>query len=137
VIDMNLALAERVARATLSHAAGLGLAMTVSVVDEAGRLVLTLRGDGTGFLTPETSRAKAVAAIAFRRDTRDLAEWRKSNPAFWESVPAISRHEALPSSGAVPVRIGDRVIGAVGCGGGTPEQDHECAAAGAAAVAQG
>ena len=39
----------------------LGTPMTVTVVDEAGRLVLRARGNGAGFFTPETSRAKAVA----------------------------------------------------------------------------
>ena len=39
----------------------LGSPMTVTVVDEAGRLVLSARGDGTGLFTPETSKATAVA----------------------------------------------------------------------------
>jgi uncharacterized protein GlcG (DUF336 family) len=34
----------------------------------------------------------------------------------------------------VPIVVKGRVIGAIGCGGGTGEQDHECAVAGAAAV---
>ena len=41
--------------------------MTVTVVDEAGRLVLSARGDGTGFFTPETSKAKAVVAAPASR----------------------------------------------------------------------
>jgi glc operon protein GlcG len=135
MIEMTLQRAEVVARATLAKAQALGIGMTVSVVDEAGRLVLTLRGDRTGFLTTETSRAKAVAAVAFRRPTRELAELRKSNAAFWESVPAVSGGTALPSPGAVPLLVGDRLIGAVGCGGGSPDEDHECASAGAAALA--
>ena len=43
-------------------------------------------------------------------------------------------NEILPSIGAVPIIKAGRVIGAIGCGGGTGEQDHECAEAGAAAV---
>jgi uncharacterized protein GlcG (DUF336 family) len=58
----------------------------------------------------------------------------KTNPVFWAAVPAVSRGEALPSTGAVPIVGGGRVIGAIGCGGGTPDADHECALAGAAAV---
>jgi uncharacterized protein GlcG (DUF336 family) len=58
----------------------------------------------------------------------------KTNPVFWAAVPAISSGTALPSTGAVPLLINGRVIGAIGCGGGTPEQDHESAAAGAAAL---
>jgi glc operon protein GlcG len=134
MLEMTLDIAERAARAALVKAAAMNVAMTVTVVDEAGRLVVTLKGDRTGFLTTETSRAKAVAAAAFRRSTRELAEMQKTNPVFWAAVPAVSRGEALPSGGAVPIVSGARVIGAIGCGGGTPEEDHECAAAGAGAI---
>jgi glc operon protein GlcG len=135
MIEMKLETADRIARAALAKAAALGIGMTVCVVDEAGRLVLVMKGDDTGFLTPETARAKAVAAAAFKRATRELAEMQKTNPVFWAAVPAISRGEALPSTDAVPIVAEGRVIGAVGCGGGSPDQDHECASAGAAAVA--
>jgi uncharacterized protein GlcG (DUF336 family) len=135
MIEMKLEIAERAARAALAHAAGMRVAMTVSVVDEAGRLVLIMKGDNTGFMTTETSRAKAVAAAAFRRSTREMAEMQKSHPVFWSAVPAISRGELLPSTGAVPIVLGGRVIGAIGCGGGSAEQDDECARAGAAAAA--
>jgi len=134
MIELTLDIADRAARAALAKAAAMNIALTVSVVDEAGRLVLTLRGDRTGFFTTETSRAKAVAAAAFRRSTKEMVEMQKGNPVFWAAVPAISRGELLPSTGAVPLLVGGRVIGAIGCGGGSPDEDHECAAAGAAAV---
>ena len=51
-------------------------------------------------------------------------------------MPAALAGEILPSIGAVPIVKGGRVIGAIGCGGGTGEQDHECAEAGAAAVGE-
>lgn len=131
MIEMNLETALRVAQAALTKAAEMNKAMTATVVDEAGRLVVTLRGDGTGFLTTETSRAKALAAASFRRPTLDMVELAKSNP-FWTHVPTVSRGEALPTGGAVPIMRGGRFIGAIGCGGGTPEEDHVCALAGAA-----
>jgi glc operon protein GlcG len=42
--------------------------------------------------------------------------------------------EIMPSTGGAPITAGGRLIGAIGCGGGTGEQDHQCAMAGAAAV---
>ncbi len=80
MIELNLAMAERAMRPAQERAKDLGTPMTVTVVDEAGRLVISARGDGTGFFTPDTSRG-------------------------------------------------------IGCGGGTGEQDHECALAGAQALA--
>jgi glc operon protein GlcG len=132
--ELTLEMAEKAVKAAQAKARELGTSMSVSVVDDAGRLVLCARGDGTGFFTPETSRAKAVAAAAFRRPTKDMANLRESAPAFWGNIAAVLGGQALPSIGAVPVTSGGKLIGAVGCGGGTGEQDHLCAEAGAAAI---
>ncbi|HET7671638.1 MAG TPA: heme-binding protein [Burkholderiales bacterium] len=130
---MTLELAERAVRAAQAKARELGTPMTVSVVDEAGRLVLSARGDGTGFFTPETSRAKATAAAAFRKSTTALAELRKVH-VFWEVMPTITDGQALPTPGGAPILRQGRVIGGIGCGGGTGEQDQQCADAGAQAL---
>jgi glc operon protein GlcG len=134
MIDMTLELAERAVKAAQAKARALGTAITVTVVDEAGRLVLAARGDGTGFFTPETSRAKAVAAAAFRRPTSEMAKLVADGSIFWSTVPTILAGQVLPSDGGAPLVRGGRVIGGIGCGGGTGEQDHECAIAGAAAL---
>lgn len=131
MIEMNMDTALRAAQTALAKAAQMNKTMSASVVDEAGRLVVTLRGDGAGFLTTETSRAKAMASASFRRPTMDMVELAKTNP-FWTHVSTVTRGEALPTGGAVPILRGGRVIGAIGCGGGTPEEDHICAEAGAA-----
>ena len=133
MIEMTLEIAERAVRATQAKARQLGTPITVSVVDEAGRLVLCARGDRTGFFTPDTSRAKAAAAAAFRRTTKSMAEERGAHGDFWDNLAAVVAGQALPSTGGVPILKEDRIIGAVGCSGGTSEQDHYCAAAGAEA----
>jgi uncharacterized protein GlcG (DUF336 family) len=135
MIEMTLDMAERAVRAARDKARALGTPMTITVVDEAGRLVLSSRGDGTGFFTPETSRAKAMAAAAFRMSTADLAERVQKGGPFWTHMGSAIPGQLLPSHGAVPILVGGRVIGAIGCGGGTGEQDQECAAAGAAVLA--
>jgi glc operon protein GlcG len=134
VIEMTLEMAEKAAKAAQARAKALGTPMTVTVVDEAGRLVLCARGDGTGFLTTETSRGKAAAAAAFRRATREMVDLAREHPAFWNAITPLAGGQILPSTGGVPIRAGARVIGGIGCGGGTGEQDHECAMAGAQAI---
>jgi len=134
--ELTLEMAEKAVKAAQAKARELGTPMSATVVDDSGRLVLSARGDGTGFFTPETSRGKAVAAAAFRRPTKDMAQLRESSPAFWGNVATVLGGQALPSIGGVPVVSGGKVIGAVGCGGGTGEQDHQCAEAGAAAISR-
>ncbi|HKW92768.1 MAG TPA: heme-binding protein [Methylomirabilota bacterium] len=135
MMELTLEMAERAVRAAREKAKALGTPMTVTVVDEAGRLVLTARGDGTGFFTPETSRAKAVAAANFRMSTAELADRVQKGGAFWAHVSGALPGQILASHGAVPIVVNGRMIGAIGCGGGTGEQDHECAVAGAAVLA--
>jgi glc operon protein GlcG len=132
--ELTLEMAEQAVRVAQARARELGTPMTVSVVDEGGRLVLCARADGTGFFTPETSRAKAVAAAAFCRSTTELAELAAKGSAFWKTVPVILEGQALPTPGGAPVLRAGRLIGGIGCGGGTGEQDQQCADAGAAAV---
>ncbi|HXE00017.1 MAG TPA: heme-binding protein [Candidatus Acidoferrum sp.] len=134
MVELTLEMAEQALRAARERARELGSPMTVTVVDEGGRLVLCARGDDTGFFTPETSRAKAVAAAAFRRSTTELADLAAKGSAFWKTVPVILEGQALPTPGGAPLLRGGRIIGGIGCGGGTGEQDQQCADAGAAAV---
>ncbi len=133
MIQMTLQVAETAVRAAQDKAKALGTPMTVTVVDEAGRLVLCARGDGTGFFTPETSRAKAVAAASFKRPTKELAGM-VAQGGFWALVPTVLQGQALPTLGGTPIVSGGQVIGGIGCGGGTGQQDQESSDAGAAAV---
>ncbi len=134
-MQLNLELAEKMAKTAREKAKQLGISITVSIVDQSGRLILTMRGDGTGFLTPETSRGKATAAAAFGMPTKKMVELQQHNSAFWSALPAFA-NGILPTTGAVPIIHNDQIIGAVGCGGGTGDQDHECALAAAEALMQ-
>jgi len=134
MIEMTLEIAQRAAVAALARAREIGASMSVVVVDEAGRTVLMLRGDGASFLSPDTARAKAVTAANFRRSTRELGERAEANPLFWRSASAVTGGDILISMGGAPIRRDGRVIGAIGCGGGQGAQDDECADAGAMAA---
>jgi len=105
VIDMTLEIAEKAARAAQARARELGTPITVTVVDEAGRLVLSARGNGTGFFTPETSRGKAVAAAAWRRSTKEMAEAAPEYSLFWNALSGLVPGQVLPSTGGVPISV--------------------------------
>jgi len=105
--ELRLEMAEKAVKAAQAKARELGTPMSATVVDDAGRLVLCARGDGTGFFTPETSRAKAVAAAAFRRPTKDMAQLRESSPRFsgamWLRYWAARLFRALGACRLFPV----------------------------------
>jgi uncharacterized protein GlcG (DUF336 family) len=131
MIEMTLELAEAVGEAALKKAAQIKRPMSVSVVDESGRLVFYSRMDGAGFFTFDTSRAKAMAAASFKRSTLEITQNKELNPLLWYSLPSVVPAQALPSPGGLPIKKDGRVIGAIGLGGGSPEEDHDCAMAGA------
>ena len=134
MIEMTLKLALTGMEAAQVKAEELGAPITVTVVDEAGGLVLTARADEANIFTPQTSRGKAMAAVAFRRPSKDLVDLLRTQPAYWSALPSLVPGEVLPSTGAVPIELDGRVIGALGCGGGTADEDHECALAGKEAI---
>ena len=132
MIEMTQELAEKIGKTALAKATELGRPMSVSVVDESGRLVYFARQDGAGFFTFDTSRAKAMAAASFKRSTMEITENKDQNPLLWYSLPSVIPAQALPSPGGEPVFRDGRLIGALGLGGGLPDEDQACAKAGAA-----
>lgn len=134
MIEMTLELARKAADAAHETSKQFEKPMSVAVVDEAGRLVFYSRADGAGFFTFDTSRAKAMAAASFRRSTMDITANKDQNPLLWYSLPSVMPAQALPSPGGVPIWKNDRVIGAIGIGGGQPDEDDVCATAGANAI---
>ena len=131
---MTLELAEKIAKAALDKATEFKRPMGVSVVDESGRLVYFSRANGAGFFTFDTSRAKATAAASFKRSTKEITENKDLNPLLWYSLPSVVPAQALPSPGGLPLFMDNHIIGAIGLGGGSPDEDHECALAGAAVI---
>ena len=137
MIEMTLELAERIAKAAHEKSGEFRRPMSVAVVDESGRLVYYSRADGAGFFTFDTSRAKAMAAASFKRSTQDITDHKDLNPLLWFSLPSVVPAQALPSPGGVPIWRANTLIGAIGIGGGTPDEDHACALAGAEVVTSG
>ncbi len=134
MIEMTLELAERIGKQALAKANEMARPMSVSVVDESGRLVYFSRADGAGFFTFDTSRAKAMAAASFKRSTMEITDNKEANPLLWYSLPSVVPAQALPSPGGVPIFRDGHIIGALGLGGGSPEEDHACAMAGAEVI---
>lgn len=129
---MTHAMAMAVYERCRQHALEKGHRITVTVVDKAGRLMLTIRDDGTGFFTPDTSRGKAVASAGFRRRTADIDK--EAGQGFYAAVPVLLPGQILTSPGGSPIIVRGEVVGGVGVGGAPAEMDQEIADIGAAAA---
>ena len=105
--------------------------MSIAVVDAGGRLVAFARMDGAIWAGVYGSTGKAIASAAFKRPSgffQDMAD----RPIF-QGIKAGEGDHMILSQGAVPIMRDGETIGAVGVGGGTGQQDEDCAQAGAAA----
>jgi uncharacterized protein GlcG (DUF336 family) len=106
-----------------------GWKLNIAVVDWAGNLVAFERMDDAQLASIAISQHKARAAAEFRRETK----------VFEGAVQAgnntvLTLDGIMASRGGVPLIVDGKIIGAIGCSGGTGTQDEVVAKAGAHAV---
>jgi uncharacterized protein GlcG (DUF336 family) len=129
---LTLAEANRILEGAVAKAEALGIKVNVAVCDGGGRLKAFARMDGAGWAGMYGSQGKAVASAATGRASGDLQE-RADTPIYRGIVAAEGGHMIL-SKGAVPIIRDGEIIGGCGVGGGTSDEDEECARAGVSLV---
>lgn len=112
----------------------LGVPVNISVCDAAGNEVAFLRPDGAPLLSMGIARDKAYTVVAF--NGLPTARWYdliKDEPALLTGI--VHRDRLVIFGGGVPILVDGVLVGAVGCSGGSAEEDAVVATAGADAVA--
>ena len=100
-----------------------GYRVSATVVGRNGEVLVQLRGDGTGPHTMENSFKKAFTARTFRIPSGEMEERLKKNPA----MGAQYLTGFTTARGALPIKIGDEVVGAAGVSGAPGgEKDEAC-----------
>jgi uncharacterized protein GlcG (DUF336 family) len=127
---LTLEEANRIMQGALAKARELNIKINVAVCDAGGRLIAFNRMDGAIWGGVYGSMGKAVASAAFGRSSGELQE-RADSPIIRGIALAEGGH-MIPSQGAVPIIRQGVVEGACGVGGGTSQQDEDCARAGVA-----
>ena len=98
------------------------------MVDGGGRLIAMNRMDGAIWASAYGCQGKAVASAAFGRASGEMQE-RAAQPTP-AGINAASGGEMIMGQGAVPIIRNGVIEGACGVGGGTSQQDEDCAQAG-------
>ncbi|MET7861364.1 heme-binding protein [Streptomyces sp. NPDC005318] len=121
--------------ATASTAAeAAGVTVAVTVLDAGGHLLAFRRDDRAVLIAGETSNRKAYTALQLGAPTAELVDAVKPGGLF-HTLPTALDRPLLFIAGGVPVFRDGRLVGAVGVGGGAPEQDHGFATAAVEALA--
>jgi uncharacterized protein GlcG (DUF336 family) len=130
--DLSLATALAIAQTTVDTCKGQGYGVSVAVVGRNGELLVHLRGDNTGPHTMENSFRKAYTSRTFRIPSADMAKRLKENPQLGQ----VYLSNIVPAGGALPIKVGEEVIGAVGASGAPGgDKDEACVKAGIDKVA--
>ena len=133
-MDITLSRASKAIEAGKVVAAELGIPFTISVVDAGAHVVAVSRMDGAALVSIEVSQAKARTSVLFAQPTKGLAgAVQPGAPMF--GIESGTRDPLAFIAGGVPViDVDGRLVGAVGVGGGFPDQDHQVAEAVLAAL---
>jgi uncharacterized protein GlcG (DUF336 family) len=124
--------ARRVIAAAEKKATEIGQPMNIAVADAGGNLVAHVRQDGAWLGSIDISIKKAYTSRAFDIATKDLAEHSQSGKQFF-GIHASNSGKIMIFAGGIPLKFEGEVVGAIGVSGGSGEQDHAVAEAGAAA----
>ena len=130
--DLTAAIALSIAQTAIETCKANGYAVSATIVGRAGEIIVQIRGDGTGPHTMENAFKKAFTARTFRIPSGEMEKRLKDNP----QLAAIYLTNVIATQGALPITIGDDVIGAVGVSGAPGgDKDEACAKTGIDKVA--
>lgn len=129
---ITLADARRIMAAAEIKADEIGQPMNVAVADAGGNLVAHVRMDNAWLGSVDISIKKAWTSRAFDITTKDLGENSQSGDQFF-GIHASNQGKVMIFAGGIPLKKDGKVVGAIGVSGGSGEQDHSVAEAGAAA----
>ena len=126
--NVTLEEANRICDAAIAKADEIGVKVSISVVDSGTNLMAMKRMDGAIMLGVEGSRGKAVASALFGMPSSELED-RADRPVFRALMTQMGGR-LIMGIGAVPIMKDGALIGAVGVGGASGEEDEQCAIAG-------
>lgn len=116
---IGLGQAQTIVAAALAEAEKRGWPMNIAVVDTHGDLVHFARMDGAQLASVGVSQRKARTAARWRRESRVFFEAYGKGSAIYGTLDS----DLAASPGGIPLVADGKIIGAVGCSGGTSDQD--------------
>ncbi len=128
--SITLEQSQAIIEACRSEATAIGQPMNIAVVDDAGHLVAFAAMDDTKLIGEDISQKKALTAVYFQMDTRDLAPLVQPGQQLY-GIEATTNGKLVVFGGGVLLRGADgRIAGGVGVSAGSVDEDHQVAEAG-------
>ena len=121
---LSLDAANKIIAGAIIEAKANNWSVDIAIVDEGGNLLSFQRMDGASIGAIDAAIGKARTASLYRRPTKVLEEVAKTRPAI------LTLPNSVLLQGGVPVVVNGQIVGAVGVGGVTSQQDEQIAEAG-------
>ena len=129
---LSLNMAVTIAQTAIATCKSQGYNVSAHVVGRNGEVLVSMRGDGTAPHTMENSMKKAYTARTLRMPSGQFANNVKGNPTAGQ----LFLTNFVPAQGALPIMVGEDVIGAIGISGAPGgDKDEACAKTGIDKVA--
>jgi uncharacterized protein GlcG (DUF336 family) len=125
--DLSAAMALTIAQTAMAACTASGYHVSATVLGRNAEVIVQLRGDGASPHTFENSFRKAFTSRTFRVPSGEIAKRFKDDPSYF----AIHLTNVIPAQGALPIKVWDDVVGAIGVSGSPGgDKDEACAQAG-------
>ena len=130
-MNVTLEQAEKIFAAAKEKATAIGVPMNIAIVDEGANLVSFHRMDNAWLGSVDISIKKAKTARFFDMNTGEIGKLSQPGGPLYQIEH--SNHGLISFPGGVLLKDQrGKIVGAIGVSGGSVEQDHEVASAGAA-----
>ena len=132
-MSLTLEVVEKISAAAKAKATEIGVPMNIAVVDEGANLKAFHRMDNAWLGSIDISIKKAKTSRFFDMDSGEIGKLSQPVQPLYNIEHSNGGLISFPG-GVVLKDESGKVIGAIGVSGGSVEQDHEVASAGAAAL---
>jgi len=130
--DLSASTALTIAQTALETCSKQGYRVSVTVVGRTGEILVQIRGDDSSPHTMENAMRKAYTARTSRAPSGDIVKRLKDNP----QLSQVYLTNIIAAQGALPIKVGEDVIGAAGVSGAPGgDKDEACVKAGLDKVA--
>ncbi|MEM9206907.1 MAG: heme-binding protein [Pseudomonadota bacterium] len=114
--------------AAATKAEEIGQPQCIVIVDASGETLGQLRMTGAKFLSLKSARSKARTAASIGAPTTNIPE------AVGSAIAAATQNEITRLGGGLPIKLDGQILGGIGVGSGSPDQDIAVAEAALAAI---
>jgi uncharacterized protein GlcG (DUF336 family) len=130
---VEMALAIEAAQAAVNQCLSEGVKGAAAVLDSAGITRVLISADGASANASVLGPKKGVATIRMKKPSSEIQAEMEKDPALKAKLEADK--EIFPRAGALPIMVGNDMVGAIAFGGANGQQgggthDEACAKAG-------